>query len=1271
MLQNLMALVPAAVGMRGGSRFARNDQSDGEEPLQTDLDKWIWIGEPEPATNSYIQARKTFSLRAKPTSALLKASADSRYEIYVNGTYVGKGPVRSPEGYSYFDTYDVAGLLKRGNNVIAVMAHHLGIDTYGCPARKPGLICKAEIEVSGETKCWETDETWKVRRAVERAPGGRRISKQLGFQEIYDAASASDGWTEIKFSEKGWEAAAIVGTAPAMPWGDLYEREIPQLREETVLPHAVLRQANSPELSKEVSAAEMPEIMAKAELSALKAGSVKDAEMLLNEDGVTQVKTPRGDRGVVMILDFGREVFGNVEVGLAGGSGTIDIGYSEQLVDDKVDPTKGDTAYTDRIVLKKGHIDWRSFEPRLFRYLQIEFRRCTKQIALEYIRVNQTTYPVEQTSTFECSDQDLNEIWKAGVYTTQLCMQDTFIDTPREGAQWWADARVASRTAFYAFNDTKLLAQGLRQIASSQIKDGSILGLYPSGENMLVPDYALLWVFSILDYYAFSEDESVVSELYPVVQRLLNWFSRYENESGLLSEVPGGLAIDRADLERAGEVTSLNCFYAQALRVAAVLAMISGEQEQAEKYNDTANRVRVAINKFMYVPRKGLYAECRTNGALVEKFSRQTNILAALFDIADQYQKASIFRQLSGAALPEITTPYFGSYYLEALYASDMHAKAIDYMRGKWGAMLKAGATTLWEDFGSERSKCHGSAVCPVRDLLAEIVGIKPVLGSHRFSITPHTANLRWAKGSIATSFGPLNVDWRFFRARLDLSVQVPEGLRVDVYPPGPVDSTITVDGKRWPTRVVTLSGGKHEIRVTAPKPTKIIATYDESATPLMPHVEVLDRGIRVSRGRPVVLEPRKRSKRGAQQPAEPLEVRMDAATIGEESEIEEQVELTQPAEITEEPTTRKRRRRSRGGRGRGRGATGEPVTVEATVETTNVECEETDVSEEAAVEPAVPEETTIKKKRRRRGGRGRGKSRVASETEQSEQTAPSEQPIETDIQPAEIAVEPSEGISQAAGQSEMQQAEGSEGAPTRKRRRRPRGGRGRGRSKAAAEAEQMPSGDVIPSEESAPLEAPAQVVEEPPTEPVAVEQPEQEAQEPQEKRRRRPRGGRGRGRSKARAEAEPTASEEPSAQAEAPTPSEVPEAQTAAEPSESAVTEQTAEEISAKPKRRSRGGRGRGKSTKVEAAEVSVEGHAAESVSEPALPSQDVPSASADVLYQAHPLSLPVSEPPAAEEAPVEKSEKPKRRRTYTRRRTTKKTEAADEVGPADEQQQ
>lgn len=1051
------------------SRFSRRGSGRRFNPpvVQEDAGKWIWIDDSGESRNAYIYVRKLFELKAQPTSATIKAASDTRYKLYVNGDYIGKGPVRSRVGYTYYDTYDITEHLSKGKNVIAFLAHHIGAPTNFAPVKLPGLVCKADITVDEENITIVTDETWKVHKAEEWTDQGARISEALGYQEVYDSSLRMDEWNEIKFKEKGWQDAVVVGSISEEPWGQLVERQIPQLSEEKVYPQQIVGLYNSPERSIQTPPSYTAELIAASELSELKSGSIKSPEAVLSEKGAATIGTPRSDAGVVMILDFGREVFGNVELGASGsGVGIIDIAYSEILEDGRVKPDRAGMKYTDRITLKKGKLEWQGFEPRAFRYMQIEFRRCSRSVMLDYVRVNETVYPVQQFGDFDCSDPIINEIWRIGVQTAKLCMEDTFIDSPwRERAQWWGDARVLSRVAFYAFDDVAMLTQGLRQFAAQQDDEGWILGMYPGGSDAQVPDYSLFWVFSLLDYYAFADDAGLLRDLYRPMRGLLAWFGKYIDSDGLLAEVPGWMFIDWAEIDKRGQVTAINCLYYQALRVASAIASITGKDEDAVEYAEAASKLRLAINKLLFAPRRGLYADSRVEGVLGEAFSRQTNILAALFDVPDHYRKSSLVRALIGPSLPELNTPYFASMLVETLCASERHVDAMHTIRKKWGAMVKAGASTFGEFFDGEGSRCHGWSVGPVRDLIAEFVGIKPVIGSHRFTIAPRIGDLKWARGTVNTKDGPLAVDWKILRGVMTIAIEVPQGVKVDVMPPCPENYRITVNSKPHLARFITLSGGSHTIKISMGRPSRQ-APPDKSLEPKpIPHVELLAEA--PSRGRRRLSTTDRRRTKTTRSTEPVVETEVDAVEI-----VEQVIEVAAEAatEVTE-GKTRKRRTR------RGRDKTAE-IQEAAPVE---------QVETAIVAEPGEPqqhgEEHRSKRRRSRRGGRGRSRGEGHSEPQSAEAA--------TDVIEHAVVAEPEK--------TETVVNEEPAVTPSKSRRRRSRRG-GRGRSGAAVE--QAPS-EVVEAVE---------VVED-----VAVVEPspetagsgEQEALRPPRRRSRR--WGRGR----------------------------------------------------------------------------------------------------------------------------------------------------------------
>ena len=1014
--------MPHPSGSDGAGR-SRRRRFHRPRPAEEELGKWIWTSEQGAHRNCYVHARKLFSLPSNPASAVIRATAESKYKLYVNGRYAGKGPARPGLNCTYYDTHDISGLLSRGDNVVAFLVHSFGEATYHGAPRKPGLNCRIDIETgilrsaqndAGGTRiAIVTDETWKVLRARAWTDQGERINDSLGFQEVYDAGARLDQWNEVKFDERGWENAVVVGTPPQSPWGRLVPRAIPMPREEPILPQAVVGTFNSPPRSRETQPGAVAELMASSALAPLRSDSVKNPASLASQDGVTHVRTPRGDAGVVVILDFGREVFGNLEIGIAGsGNGCIDLGYAEALRDGRVKPDREGMRYTDRILLRNGRLEWQSFEPRAFRYLQMEFRWLTRPVEIQYVRVNQTTYPATQTGSFECSDAMLNRIWETAAYTTRLCMDDVFVSTPwRERRLSWPEARIASRAAYYAFGDTALLAQDLRRFGEWERNDGSIpsaeLVEGPTGDGRLVSDIPLLWVLSILDYYAFSDDVEMVRELYPKARRLMGWFAQFAGPDGLLSDVLGELFIDHANPHPSassgcgpstssgcGEVTALNCLYYHALRVTGALASILGYRNDAERYEQTWSPLRLAINKHLYSPKRGLYADCRAEGKLVEKFSRQTNVFAALYDVADQYQRSTICRQLLEKALPEITTPYLNSYLLEALYAGEMYDEALDVIRRKWGAMIEAGATTFWEHFAEEGALCHAGAVSPARDLVAEYVGIKPALGAHRFSVAPHTGGLDWARGSVETKFGPLAVEWGSEGNHLLIRVDVPQGVKVDVYPPGPPDARVLVDGKAHPGRFVTIDGGTHQIKVSEPAPGRL-PKIDKALQPEpVPHVEILGealprglRRLRIGVGR------ERGERRSVGRRREPREERAVSPEAEEPTVPPPRPPPVEPVNAPErEAPTREPRKRSRRGGRRRSGAKG-PAVPEASPEIAPPETRQPGPEPEAEKPPAAA-------KRGRRGGRHRH-PRAPSEPAgaagaETAPTAPPEPPRET-----------------------------------------------------------------------------------------------------------------------------------------------------------------------------------------------------------------------------------------------------------------------------------
>jgi len=202
---------------------------------------WIWCdGEPRPR-NFYLYLRKTFELTSKAKSSHVCVSADSRYQLFVNGKFVNRGPARCDRRWQVYDEWDVARYLRAGRNVLAALVHHYGEWTFSYMLGRGGFICQADIALAnGDEMQLQTEESWKVLPATAWERRAPRLSVQLGFSEVYDARQSPKNWTFSNFDDSKWQKAKCLGQPPCEPWPNLVRREIPAMKEKIIYPNKVL-----------------------------------------------------------------------------------------------------------------------------------------------------------------------------------------------------------------------------------------------------------------------------------------------------------------------------------------------------------------------------------------------------------------------------------------------------------------------------------------------------------------------------------------------------------------------------------------------------------------------------------------------------------------------------------------------------------------------------------------------------------------------------------------------------------------------------------------------------------------------------------------------------------------------------------------------------------------------------------------------------------------------------------------------------------------------
>lgn len=189
--------------------------------------KWIWRRQEDYHTyNQTILARKAFRLGADVREAKMIITADSFYRLCINGVWVNDGPCRSwPEHFQY-DEIDAAAYLRKGDNMIEVVARYFGCGDFHRIPRQAGLLVQLEAKLAGgKSVTVISDKTWQAADAPQWVPQTAKVSIQQEPQELYDARLEG----AARFAP-----AAELCEARRGPWKDLHPRDVALLTKKPV-----------------------------------------------------------------------------------------------------------------------------------------------------------------------------------------------------------------------------------------------------------------------------------------------------------------------------------------------------------------------------------------------------------------------------------------------------------------------------------------------------------------------------------------------------------------------------------------------------------------------------------------------------------------------------------------------------------------------------------------------------------------------------------------------------------------------------------------------------------------------------------------------------------------------------------------------------------------------------------------------------------------------------------------------------------------------------
>ena len=611
--------------------------------------------------------RHEFSAKKKIKSARAYLTAAGLFELYINGKRVGNHQLDPT--YTRFDrrnlyvTHDVTALLNE-NNAIGVL---LGNGWFNHQSKAVWHFDKAswrdrpkfcmDLKITYEDGSEETivsDSNWKNSL-------GALVFNSIYTGEHYNAQLEQNGWNTFGFDDSKWKNS-INTSAP----------------------------------SKNIVSQALHPIKHVEEFRPIKMNKISPQQY---------------------IFDLGRNIAGISKIKVNGESGTVLRVKHSELLDEtgEIDlsniivhyrPTDdSDPFQTDIYTLNGGITE--TFAPKFnykgFQYIEVASSKPI-ELKLESLTGVFMHSAVPPKGEISSSNPLINKLWTAtnAAYLSNLYGYPT--DCPqREKNGWTGDAHIAIEMGLFNFDGITVYEKWLADHRDEQQPNGVLPAIIPTsgwGYHWANgPDWTSSIAIIPWNTYLFYGDDKLLRDCYSSIKRYVDHITEispgYITNWGLGDWVPVKSKTPK-------EFTSSIYYYIDATILSRAAKMF-GKEEDFLKYSELAKRIKEKINSLYFNPKTSIYGS-----------GFQTELSTALYwGIVPEEYREKVALNLKKRVLLDnshIDVGLLGSKTILNALSENGHADLAYKLATKedfpsWGAWIKSGATTLFEDWKVDESR--------------------------------------------------------------------------------------------------------------------------------------------------------------------------------------------------------------------------------------------------------------------------------------------------------------------------------------------------------------------------------------------------------------------------------------------------------------------------------------------------------------------------------------------------------------------------------------
>lgn len=483
--------------------------------------------------------------------AVLNISAVDFYRLKVNGEFVGFGPARTAKGYARVDSYDLSGVKEANGKTNEIIIEVAG---YCCKSMSTvfqnSFLC-AELTENGEvTKYTGRDfECFENARRVRKA---ERYSVQRHFGELYDAPVTTQ-----------FSANYTVETAAADVDVSFIPRRVP------------FASCKVTDIRRYLSRGKFSETAdGRVESGEFGTGKKQNAYSFAPEKELDYGVFPESE-----VMDKPYRYVGGAEKTRTAGEGTLPVTLSAgewltvdfdmimcgfirfcaEAIEDcdlviAFSELCENECFTFRNVNMQGVMEYKflagnsvneeSFEPYSFRH--VSFFVKSGSLTLTSVGYRSFERNMDEAIARKFKKPAHNEIYNAALRTFAHNAVDLFTDCPsRERAGWLCDSFFMGRAEFFLYGKTPIEDAFLENYAlyegDGSYPSGALPMCYPSTpaeKNKFIPQWNIWYVLEVCEYLNERRPDIDKEFFRPSVMGVIEFLSHYENEDGLLENLP-------------------------------------------------------------------------------------------------------------------------------------------------------------------------------------------------------------------------------------------------------------------------------------------------------------------------------------------------------------------------------------------------------------------------------------------------------------------------------------------------------------------------------------------------------------------------------------------------------------------------------------------------------------------------------------------------------------------------------------------------------------